>query len=252
MPVLGDPGHDKLISFLKAVPSSLNRPEAILVISAHWENTVPALNSNPAPSLYYDYGGFPPAAYSIDYPAPGAQKLSLWVEKHLLENGYDVALDYQRGFDHGMFIPLKLMYPDADIPCVQLSLLRSLDAAEHIALGKALAALAKENILVLGSGMSFHNLQSFFVDGLVSEEENLAFDQWLEYTCTSESLIQAEREQRLINWQKAPAAMANHPRPEHLLPLHVCFGIAALGEKPARRLFNDRVMNRSVAAYLWQ
>src|SRR5690606_2997670 len=134
-------------------------------------------------------------------------------------------LDEQRGFDHGVFVPLLLMYPQADIPVLQLSLLSSLDAERHIALGEALSELRQMNVLILGSGMSFHNMQAL----MAGESPELsarsdAFHDWLVKTCTSDSLHREERKQELLFWYRAPEGMFSHPRPEHLLPLHVCFG----------------------------
>ncbi len=255
MPLLKDPGHDALINFLQSFSGRVERPEAILIISAHWEEVSPSLTSASAPDLIYDYGGFPPETYAIQYPAPGSPHLSREIAALLESQSISTRLDDQRGFDHGMFVPLKLMYPEADIPCVQLSLLNTLNAQDHIAFGKALAPLKEKNILIVGSGMSFHNLRSFFMPGLVSEEENLAFDSWLRETCVSEALTPKERENRLINWQQAPAALKCHPRPEHLLPLHVCFGIASDSSNEtgvnAELVFSDEVMGRRVSGFLW-
>ena len=142
--------------------------------------------------------------------------------------GMRARLDTQRGFDHGMFVPLKLMYPQAQIPCVQLSMLSSLDPAKHIALGKSLAALREKNVLIVGSGMSFHNLRAFFSPRLSSiGERSEAFDRWLVETCTSRELSSEEREKRLVAWEQAPFARFCHPREDHLLPLHVCYGAAS-------------------------
>lgn len=255
MPLLKDPGHAALIRFLQSFPETIERPEAILIISAHWEESCPSLTSAPAPGLIYDYGGFPPETYTIQYPAPGSPHLCNEIAELLQSQSIPTRLDDLRGFDHGMFVPLKLMYPQADIPCIQLSLLNNLNAQDHIAIGKALAPLKDKNILIMGSGMSFHNLRSFFMPGLVSEQENHAFDIWLRETCSSGSLTLQERENRLINWQQAPAALKCHPRPEHLLPLHVCFGIAsdsAHGMKDAAEIvFSDEVMGRRVSGFLW-
>lgn len=247
-PLLGDPEHEKLIRFLQSVPEQFPRPEAILNISAHWEAPVPSLTSGDRPGLIYDYGGFPPESYEIKYPAPGDPALAKDIASMLAAHSIPVQLDEQRGFDHGMFVPLKLMYPDADIPVIQLSILANLDAGSHIVLGKALSSIKKKNILVLGSGMSFHNLRSFYEEGLVSDEDNEAFENWLNETCTDETLDTAGREQRLINWHQAPGGLACQPRPDHLLPLHVCYGMAGT---PAEVIFNDQVLGKRVSGYLW-
>lgn len=251
MPLLGDPGHKNLIQFLQGISERFARPEAILIISAHWEEPQFTLTSSESPGLIYDYGGFPPESYAIRYPAPGFPELAREIARGLEAQSIPVQLDSVRGLDHGVFVPLKLMYPDAEIPCLQLSLLDNLDAGFHIALGKCLSFLADKNILVVGSGMSFHNMRSFFDPGLVKKEENVGFNDWLVETCTSNNLSEEERERRLCNWQRAPAALKCHPRPEHLLPLHVCFGMAHAKGDLAEVVFSDDVMGRQVIGLLW-
>ncbi|HMK66398.1 MAG TPA: class III extradiol ring-cleavage dioxygenase, partial [Thermodesulfobacteriota bacterium] len=158
-------------------------------------------------------------------------------------------LDPQRGFDHGLFIPLKLMYPKADIPSLQLSLVRGLNPMAHIALGKALQDLSSENILVIGSGFSFHNLMAFSWDGVKrTDSGNEAFQDWLIEVCSGHKSL-SEREQLLTEWQKAPAARYCHPREEHLLPLHVCSGMAA---KKATLIFDDYILGKRAVAFLWE
>jgi aromatic ring-opening dioxygenase catalytic subunit (LigB family) len=247
MPLLDDPEHEVLIRFLKDIPEKLEKPEVILIISAHWESTVPSITSGASPELIYDYGGFPPETYQLNYPAPGNVKLAQEIAGLLAVGGLPVQLDDQRGFDHGMFVPLMLMYPQADISCIQLSLLNHLNAGAHVELGKALAPLKQRNILVLGSGMSFHNLPAIFTPGLVDDQDNLDFEKWLQETCTGD-LSNEEREERLTNWHQAPAALKCHPRPEHLLPLHVCAGMAG-GQ--AEVVFDNLVMGKRVSGYLW-
>ena len=167
LPILGDPGHKAMIDFMTALPEKLHRPDAILVISAHWEEHVPTLLGAEYPPMFYDYYGFPEEAYKITYPAPGNPELVSRISALLAENNMLPKIDTTRGFDHGLFIPLKLMYPEADIPSIQLSLIRGLDPAMHIALGKALGSLMQENILVIGSGFSFHNMNAFSWQGMV-------------------------------------------------------------------------------------
>lgn len=248
MPLLHDPEHAALTAFLQAVPDRLGTPEAILVISAHWEMPAPHVTAGTAPELIYDYGGFPPEAYEIRYPAPGEPGLARDIAALLDKAGVPCVLDERRGYDHGMFVPLKLMYPDASIPVIQLSLLSSLDAAKHIALGQLLVPLMKRNILVLGSGMSFHNLRAFFIPDLVSEDDNTAFESWLQDTCGGD-MEEGERIRRLSDWHQSPGGMKCHPRPEHLLPLHVCYGLA--GTK-AEVVFDGTVMGKHVTGLLWQ
>lgn len=252
LPVLGDKGHEEMISFLKEIVTKLGEPSAILVISAHWEEEQATITSNSQPGIIYDYYGFPAAAYEIQYAAPGHPGLANEIYTLLTANGIPARLDEQRGFDHGMFIPLKLMFPQAQIPCVQLSLLNNLNPRMHIALGKAIAALRSRNILIVGSGMSFHNLKAFFSNTIDSSKANEAFDSWLIETCTYPEIQPEVREQRLIEWEKAPFARFCHPREEHLLPLHVCYGIASADTPIARTVFNGKIMGKKVTSLLWQ
>lgn len=249
MPLLGEPHHKAMIEFMKKLPSQLRRPDAILVISAHWEENVPTLLGAEKPPMLYDYYGFPDEAYQIVYPAPGDPDLAKHVAGMLQENNIPARIDDRRGFDHGLFIPLSLMYPQADIPCIQLSLIRGLNPAAHVALGNALRGLMSENILVVGSGFSFHNQNAFFGQEIgAPDPANEAFQDWLIETCTGD-LTQAEREERLIQWEKAPSARYCHPREEHLLPLHVCQGMAG---KPAKVVFDDQILGKRGVAFLWQ
>ena len=248
LPILGDAGHKAMIDFMTQLPARLTKPEAILVVSAHWEESAATLLGAPNPVMFYDYYGFPDEAYTITYPAPGSPALADKIGGLLKQNNIPARIDPRRGFDHGLFIPLKMMYPQADIPCLQLSLLRGLNAAAHIALGKALRGLNAENILVIGSGFSFHNLRAFDWEGLGRPDPaNDAFQNWLIETCTG-SLPQPEREQRLIEWEKAPSARYCHPREEHLLPLHVCLGMAG---KPAKLVFDDQILGKRSVGLLW-
>lgn len=166
MPLLGDPGHREMVERLQEITGKLPRPSAILLISAHWEATVPTITSGAHPELIYDYYGFPPASYEIQYPSPGEPVLAEKVKQALEMAGLPAKLNDQRGYDHGMFVPLKIMYPEADIPVVQLSLVHTLDAATHLAVGQALQALDYDKLLVIGSGFSFHNMRAFFAPDL--------------------------------------------------------------------------------------
>lgn len=248
LPILGDAGHKAMVDFMQQLPSRLRKPDAILVISAHWEESTATLLSANAPPMFYDYYGFPEEAYEIIYPAPGSPELAKRIAGLLLKHNILARLDPQRGFDHGLFIPLKLMYPQADIPSLQLSLLRGLDPTAHIALGKALRELRSENILVVGSGFSFHNMREFSRQGIDSPDPaNEAFQDWLIEVCTG-PISQSERELLLVAWQKAPSARYCHPREEHLMPLHVCLGMA---EKPASIIFDDVILGKRGVAFLW-
>jgi aromatic ring-opening dioxygenase catalytic subunit (LigB family) len=238
-----------MIDFMTRLPQRLERPEAILVVSAHWEENAATLLSASQPPMFYDYYGFLPQAYEITYPAPGHPALAKRLAALLEKNGISSRLDAQRGFDHGVFIPLKLMYPAADIPVIQLSLLSGLNAAAHIALGKAMRELLSENILVAGSGFSFHNQRAFFGRELgTPDPANDAFQNWLIETCTGD-FSQEERERRLIEWEKAPSARYCHPREEHLLPLQVCL---ALADAPAEVIFDDQILGKRGVGFLWR
>jgi aromatic ring-opening dioxygenase catalytic subunit (LigB family) len=248
LPILGDPSHKAMVDFMTRLPSQLVKPDAILVISAHWEESAATLLGAQNPAMFYDYYGFPEKAYEITYPAPGNPEFANRIAGIMKENNIPSRIDPQRGFDHGLFIPLKLMYTEADIPSLQLSLLRGLDPAAHIALGKALRSLMDENILVIGSGFSFHNMRAFSWDGTrAPDPANDAFQNWLIETCTGQ-FSQTEREQRLIEWEKAPSARYCHPREEHLLPLHVC---QAMADKSAKLIFDDSILGKRAVAFLW-
>src|SRR5690606_22105940 len=173
------------------------------------------------PPMLYDYYGFPPESYRVTWPAPGNPALANRVRGLLEKAGFKTAADAKRGYDHGTFVPLKLTYPDAEIPTVQLSLKTGLDPAEHLAMGRALAPLRDEGVFIVGSGMSFHNMRAFRDRRFVPVSET--FDTWLRETAT---LPAAERDRRLADWTSAPGARACHPREEHLLPLMVCAGAA--------------------------
>jgi len=249
LPLLGDAGHGALVDFLTTIPARLGTPSAILVISAHWETDVPTLTGAARPELIYDYYGFPQETYTIRYPAPGDPALAERVADRLKTQGLSAQVDGQRGFDHGLFIPLKLMYPGADIPCVQLSMLKGLDPAAHIALGRAISALGQEGLLVVGSGLSFHNMRALLDPSLGDGHDEEAFHDWLIETCAGAELSPGQREQRLADWSRAPGARFCHPREEHLLPLHVCFGAA--GDGTAQVVFDDKVMGRRAVGLLW-
>ena len=249
LPILGDPYHLAMNDFMKQLPSRLHRPEAVLVISAHWEERVATLTGAAKPPMLYDYYGFPPEAYRITYPAPGDPALAERISALLRESGVSSQIDGDRGFDHGLFIPLKMMYPEADIPSIQISLLDDLNPATHIALGRTLNGLMDENLLIIGSGFSFHNMRAFFTGGIDEPDPgNDAFQDWLIDVCTGPH-PQQQREQRLLEWEKAPHARYCHPREEHLLPLHVCVGMT---QAPGLRVFDNYIAGKRAVAFLWQ
>lgn len=248
LPLLGDAAHAAMIAFMQRLPAQLPRPDAILVISAHWEEDVVTLQDGATPELLYDYYGFPPESYQIRYPAPGAPALAARVAAALQAQGVHYRTNSTRGFDHGVFVPLKLMYPQADIPVMQMSLLHSLDAEQHLALGRTLQALRHENLLVVGSGFSFHNLRAYTWGAEHTPDAlNNAFQDWLIQTCQDTDT--ARREAALVAWVEAPGARYCHPRSEHLLPLHVCAGMA---QTPARVIFDDAVLGKRCVAFAWE
>lgn len=235
----------RMAEFLRGVAASLpQRPSAILMVSAHWLEGRFSVTAGQHPGLIYDYYGFPPHTYQLRYDAPGSPALAARVGELLGAAQIDHGADAARGFDHGMFIPLKLMFPDADIPVVQLSLRHDLDAQAHLDAGRALAPLRDEGVLIVGSGMSFHNMRGYGDPRFapISDE----FDRWLS------AAVEAEPVQRLSalrDWTQAPAARLCHPprAEEHLLPLMVVAGAAGAGR--GRKVFADRVLETTLSAF---
>ena len=223
-------------------PSIQPRPRAIVVVSAHWEEPEFTVTASPHPALIYDYYGFPAHTYELQYPAPGAPTLAEEIRSLLTQAGITARLDPARGFDHGVFIPFKLIYPNADIPIVQLSLKAGLAPLEHLQAGAALQPLRDAGILLVGSGMSYHNMQGF---ARGYGPQAASFDSWLsKAVCEPEAGV---RNERLEQWQQAPSARNAHPREEHLLPLMVIAGAA--GQDAGRKLFTDSVMGMTVSAF---
>lgn len=249
MPLLDDPGHREMVSCLHNIAQKLREPSAIIVVSAHWETKFATVTSGQSPQLIYDYYGFPEESYSIEYPCVGEPYLAQDIHSSLEQAGIETRLDGERGFDHGLFVPLKLMFPKANIPCVQLSLLDSLNPSEHIRIGHALQRLKYDNLLVIGSGFSFHNLKAFFTSETnESQILNESFESWLKDTCSNKSISEEVRKARLCEWSNAPGARFCHPREEHLLPLHVCYGLA---NKACSELFELEILRKKSSMYLW-
>ena len=224
------------------------RPREILIVTGHWEADAFTVNARRSHELLYDYTGFPEYTYRLTWPAPGSPGLAARVRELLEQAGFRSAEDLRRGLDHGVFVPMKLAFPDADVPIVQLSLRVGLDPAEHLAAGAALEPLRHEGVLVIGSGMSYHNMQRL-MGNLRSGDTDMdpdseRFDAWLAETVV---LPRAERERRLARWSDAPGGKLSHPREEHLLPLHVIAG--AGGEDPGQRVFKDRVLGSLQSAF---
>jgi aromatic ring-opening dioxygenase catalytic subunit (LigB family) len=235
-----------LKDYLRSFPQTLGvAPQALLVVSAHWEEPVPTVMSAPSPPVLYDYFGFPPESYEITWPAPGSPELAQRVRELLRSAGFETACNDSRGFDHGTFIPLKVMYPNADIPTVELSLIGRLDPDTHLALGRALAPLRDESVLILGSGMSYHNVSRLMRrQGRIESE---AFDAWLRDAATS---APDQRSERLADWQVAPYARIAHPREDHLLPLMVIAGAA--GDDRGEVAFSGSFGDARISAFLYR
>jgi aromatic ring-opening dioxygenase catalytic subunit (LigB family) len=234
---------DRMAEYLRGIADSVGtRPKAVLVISAHWEAADPTVGSAPNPPLIFDYYGFPEHTYQLEYPAPGSPVLAARVRDLLTHAGIASREDAARGFDHGVFVPFLLMYPEADIPVVQLSLRADLDPAAHIAIGQALAPLRDEGVLIVGSGMSYHNLRQFWSD---DTEPARHFDTWL--SDAVEDADPVSRNARLEAWSRAPGAQASHPRSEHLLPLMVAAGAA--GPDRGQRTYSDRVFGTAISGF---
>jgi aromatic ring-opening dioxygenase catalytic subunit (LigB family) len=232
----------ELATYLRSVaqvPST--PPKAVLVVSAHWEEALPTVMTAAHPPLLYDYYGFPPESYEITWPAPGEPALAKRVRELLHGAGIESAENNERGFDHGTFVPLKLAYPDADVPTLQLSLKRGLDPKEHLALGRALAPLRDEGVFIVGSGMTFHNLRAFGPQSSVAAKQ---FDGWLRDAATSEA---SERDRALSDWTSAPSARQAHPREEHLLPLMVVAGAA--GADRGKLAYGGKILDLQLSAY---
>ncbi len=217
------------------------KPKALLVVSAHWEEEAFTAGSAANPPLVYDYYGFPPHTYQLRWDAPGSPALAEKVRSLLDAAGLPARTDSERGYDHGVFVPFKVIYPNADIPTVQLSLRAGLDPTEHIAAGRALEPLRREGVLIVGSGMSYHNMRGF---GRATQDSEI-FDAWLTDAATQTNA--EARNDRLIHWESAPAARRVHPREEHLLPLMVAAGAA--GADSGSRIFTDHVMAVQVSGY---
>jgi aromatic ring-opening dioxygenase catalytic subunit (LigB family) len=221
---------------LQDIPAQLpERPKAVLVVSGHWEEPEFTVSASPLPGMVYDYYGFPEETYRIRYPAPGSPALAARVQQLLRGAGWPAAVDAERGFDHGTFSMLKPIYPDADVPVVQLSMKANLDPAEHLAAGAALAPLRDEGVLLLGSGQSYHNLRLWNAAGA---RPAALFDGWLRQSLLGRS--RSEIHAALLQWEQAPAARLAHPREDHLLPLMVVAGAA--GDDPAVAVFGEQFM----------
>lgn len=214
---------DATAKFLKELPKKFNKPSAVIVFSAHWETASPQITAAEKPETIHDFYGFPDELYEINYPANGNLKLSKIIKENLSSQGIDAKIDHERGFDHGVWSPVMLMFPKADIPIVQISVQPQKDARWHFELGRVLAYLREENIMIIGSGNLTHNLMEAFRKKHHGTPEWVTeFSEWVA-TKISENNIE-----ELLNWDKlAPYAKQNHPTTEHFLPLFAALGAAS-------------------------
>ena len=227
-----------------ALPARLpQKPTAVLVITGHWEATEFSVSTSEHPPMDYDYSGFPPHTYHLQYPAPGSPALAARVTELLAAGGISCKQDPARGYDHGTFVPLGLMYPDAEVPIVLLSMKSGYDAAEHLRVGRMLAPLREEGVLILGSGLTYHNMRGF--GNPASTPVAAAFERYLNDAVTQPDA--AVRDQMLVDWAQAPSARQAHPREDHLIPLMVVAGAA--GADRGARIFVDHVMAVDMASY---
>lgn len=215
-----DAVRSHLLTFGSRFKQEYEKPKSILVISAHYESASSILvTSSSKPDMYFDYYGCPPDTYKYKYPAPGNPELASRIHTLLKNNKIPCELDTKRGFDHGVFIPLMLTFPDADIPVVTLSLHASFNPELHLRIGESLQALREEGVLIIGSGMSFHSK-----GGTEKNPAGKDFDQALcKLMANPDSKY---RNEMLSKWEQLPGARNAHPREEHLIPLHVVVGAA--------------------------
>ncbi|NHN88034.1 DODA-type extradiol aromatic ring-opening family dioxygenase [Acetobacter conturbans] len=239
------PGWENMGAYLRGIFETLpRRPSAILVMSGHWETRIPTVTTAETPALLYDYYGFPKHTYELKYPAPGSPALAARVRALLTVAGIESGEDHARGFDHGIFIPFLLAFPDADIPIVELSMGERMDAGEELRIGQALAPLRDENVLIVATGMTYHNLRQFMTGNPATDDISRSFDQWLTKTIDSET---EERNDALVAWENAPGARICHPREEHLLPL--MFAAGAAGQDRGVRTYSDTVMGKALSGF---
>jgi aromatic ring-opening dioxygenase catalytic subunit (LigB family) len=231
-----------MASFLRGLRGTLQRqPKAIIVVSGHWETEGFAFTGAATPPLLYDYYGFPPETYKLRYDVPGAPELARRAADLLRAAGITGQVDEERGLDHGVFVPMKVAFPEAAIPMIEMSVDRNFDPALHVAAGRALAVLRDEGVLIIGSGMSFHNMRAYGDPSATAPSQ--AFDQWLTQAAERPAPIRAER---LAAWATAPNGRFAHPREEHLLPLMVAAGAS---DAPGERIYNELVLGTAISAF---
>lgn len=260
MPLLGDTGHTEIVRSLRErVPkilkldSATEKPRAIALVTAHWSARNPTISSAESHSLYYDYSGFPPETYRLKYPAPGSASVAQEIYTALQEEGLTPEMDGKRGWDHGVFVPMMLIRPEADIPIVQVSVLASEDPEEHFKMGKALLKLRDRNVAVIGSGFaSFHNLRLMFSGVTEDPEFRKRNKAWNDAVADAVGETdEAKREKKLQAWRKFPGGYEMHPRGagEHLMPLLVCAGAGGEGKAGS---YTDEFLQLDMYSFYWQ
>ena len=245
LPLLGDKNHINLVKYLSSAASQISRPKAILIASAHWEEPVTTFVGSESPGLLYDYYGFPPESYEIKYSVRNSLDVIKSAMKLLEKAGMPSRVDPKRKYDHGVFVPLKLMYPNADVPIVQISLPSSRDPELVFRLGEILAPLRGEGVLIIGSGLSYHNLPSFFTSDSAKPGKSIEFD-----TALKSAMLSGARRQKLLDWRALPYADFCHPAEDHLMPLVFVAGAGA-GD-PCRVVYEDTLMGAKISGFSFQ
>lgn len=234
--------------FLKGFDKALGRrPKAVLVISAHWEKVDQLTVSTAAhPGMLFDYYGFPKHTFELSYPAPGAPEVGEHVRDVVAKAGIETKSDSERGFDHGVFIPFMMMYPDADVPIAMMSLDPDLSAETHFRIGEALQSLRDEDILIVASGLSYHNMRMFYREDPEHAAAATRFDAWLKEALAIED--PAQRNARLATWTENPDALACHvPDHDHLVPVFAAAGAA--GADTGQQIFRGNFRGKPYSAY---
>lgn len=254
-PVLGVKDDLEIAQALKSVKDyvDLRKLKAIIIVTAHWEEDIVSIGSGKNHSMLYDYYNFPPKSYTFQYNAPGDAALASSIQESLKAEGIESKLDDQRGWDHGVFIPMMLIHPEADIPIIPISILASQDADAHYKLGEILYKYRKDGVAIFGSGMSYHNMAEFrktnkVNNGVIVNEE---FDSFLDEACGIAD--NERRKEKFVNWQTAPGALESHPlhQADHLMPLIVNAG--AGGSKPAEKIFSSVYIKKfKLSGYIWK
>ena len=259
MPLLGDPFHEHIVYSLRnRVPKILrlnspDRPRAICLVTAHRSESLPHISSGERHSLLYDYYNFPPETYKLKYEAPGSPQVAQEVAAAMSEEGLKPTFDDERGWDHGVFVPMLLVRPEADMPIVQISVLDSEDPAAHFSMGRALGKLREQNIAIVGSGFaSFHNMRIFKSGELGAPAFTKRNDEWSEAVTGAVTEEKAtKREERFKTWREWPHAYEMHPRggAEHFLPLVV---VAGAGGDGTAKFYSDEYKGTQMFSYYWE